>query len=182
MVSEIDKAAAIDFKKTERDGSLLGADIEGLRLIRPVNHTDHRGSLFEIYDADPEKWPDPVVWMYQTSLYPGVIKGWFVHEHKTDRYTLAAGTVLTCFYDGREDSPTHGNVMHATLSPRGFRQAVIPAGVWHLTANVGPDEVLLMNFPTVGHNHDTPDRRALPWDTDLIPLNVRSLLPANWTA
>ena len=182
MAKSIRDAAAVDYKVTEKDGSLVGPSIDGLELIRPVNHVDHRGSLFEIYDADPQKWPDPIVWAYQTSLYPGVIKGWFVHEHKTDRYTLVSGTLLACFYDDREGSPTQGNSMHVTLSEAGVRQAVIPAGVWHVVINLGQTDALLINFPTIGHNHETPDRRMLPWDTDLIPLDVRRLLPANWSA
>ena len=181
-MDKLKQAAVKDSKKAEKDGTLLGPPIEGLRLFKPVTHADHRGALFEIYDGDLEKWPDPVVWIYQTSLLPGVIKGWFVHDHKSDRYTISSGTVLVCFYDGREDSPTFGNAFHATLTERGFRQAFIPAGVWHLSANVGTVEANLINFPTKGHNHDNPDRRGLPWNTDLIPLDVAALLPAQWTA
>ena len=181
-MDRLKQAAIKDVKKAERDGTLLGPPIDGLKLIRPVTHADHRGALFEIYDGDTDKWPDPVVWIYQTSLYPGVIKGWFVHDHKSDRYTLSTGTILACFYDGREDSPTFGNSFYATLSERGFRQAFIPAGVWHLTANVGTEEAHLINFPTAPHNHESPDRRGLPWNTDLIPLDVAALLPAQWTA
>jgi dTDP-4-dehydrorhamnose 3,5-epimerase len=182
MADALKKVALKDSKKAERDGTLVGPGIEGLKLIKPVTHVDHRGALFEVYDADPEKWPDPVVWIYQTSLYPGVIKGWFVHEHKTDRYTLMNGTLLAAFYDGREDSPTYGNALHATMSDRGIRQIVIPAGVWHVTVNVGQEEALLLNFPTRPHNHEQPDRSGLPWDTDLIPLDLKTLMPANWMA
>lgn len=182
MADTLKDLAVKDSKKAERDGTLLGPGIDGLKFIKPVTHVDHRGALFEIYDGDLEKWPDPVVWMYQTSLYPGVIKGWFVHDHKTDRYTLSHGTLLAAFYDGREDSPTFGNSVHATMSERGIRQIVIPAGVWHVSINVGQTEAFLMNFPTMPHNHEQPDRRGLPWDTDLIPLRLRDLLPANWPA
>lgn len=182
MTDDLRDRAIKDVAVETRDGEPLGRTIDGLRLIRPVTHADHRGALFEIYDADPDKWPDPVVWIYQTSLLPGVIKGWYVHDHKTDRYTLASGTLLTCFYDDREGSSTRGLTQHATLSERGFRQAVIPAGVWHMSVNVGQVEALLINFPTRPHNHSEPDRRGLPWDTDLIPLDVRALLPASWKA
>lgn len=182
MADKLKELATKDRKVAERDGSLAGPGIDGLKLIKPVTHVDHRGALFEIYDGDPEKWPDPIVWLYQTSMYPGVIKGWFVHDEKTDRYTLSSGMLMACFYDGREDSPTYGNTVRATLSERGVRQVVIPAGVWHLIANIGDVEVQLMNMPTHPYHHDNPDRRGLPWDTDLIPLDVRSLLPASWRA
>jgi dTDP-4-dehydrorhamnose 3,5-epimerase len=182
MSDRLREASWKDWKKEEKDGSLVGPGIDGVELHRPVSHVDHRGVLFEIYNADPVEWPEPVVWIYQTSMYPGVIKGWFVHEHKTDRYCLSSGTILACFYDGREDSPTYGNALHAVLEPRGIQRAVIPPGVWHLVANIGTTEAFLINLPTIGYIHDEPDRRGLPWDTDLIPLDVRSLLPASWHA
>ena len=75
-----------------------------------------------------------------------------------------------------------GIVLHATMSDRGIRQIVIPAGVWHVTVNVGQEEALLVNFPTKPHNHESPDRSGLPWDTDLIPLDLRTLMPASWMA
>ena len=182
MSDDLRAMARVDVAVETPEGVPLGPTIDGLRLIKPVTHVDHRGALFEIYDADPVKWPDPVVWIYQTSLYPGVIKGWFVHETKTDRYTITSGTILACFYDDRADSATRGVTQLATLNARGVMQAVIPAGVWHLTVNVGQDEAMLINFPTEPHRHDKPDRRILPWDSEKIPLDVRALLPANWTA
>lgn len=182
MGDKLKEVAVKDRKVEEKDGTPVGPGIDGLKLIRPVTHVDNRGALFEIYDGDAEKWPDPIVWIYQTSMYPGVIKGWFVHDHKTDRYTLSSGLILATFYDGREDSPTFGNTVTATMSDRGVRQIVIPPGVWHLIANIGDVEAQLINAPTHAYIHDEPDRRGLPWDTDLIPLDVRSLLPANWHA
>lgn len=182
MAEDLRAAATPDQAVETPEGEPLGQTIDGLRLIRPVTHADHRGALFEIYDGDPDKWPDPVVWIYQTSLLPGVIKGWYMHDEKTDRYTLASGTLLVCFYDDREGSPTRGLAQHATLTERGYRQAIIPAGIWHLSANVGATEALLINFPTQPHRHYQPDRRGLPWNTDKIPLDVRSLLPVSWKA
>lgn len=180
MTEQLRDIATPDRQVETADGTPVGPGIEGLQLIRPVQHVDHRGVLFEIYDGDPERFPDPVVWAYQTSLYPGVIKGWFVHDVKTDRYTLASGSLLACFYDDRVDSPTRGNTVTAMLHPRGVRQAIIPVGVWHLIANIGDVDAELVNMPTQPYHREKPDRRGLPWDTAKIPLDVRSLLPANW--
>ncbi len=172
--------AQADKQVETADGELVAPGIDGLELRKPVQHVDNRGIVFEIYDADPVKFPDPVVWAYQTSVYPGVIKGWFVHDEKIDRYSLASGALLACFYDDRPDSPTRGNSVQAMLHPRGVRQVIIPTGVWHLIANIGDVDAELVNLPTQPYHRETPDRRGLPWDTDKIPLDVRTLLPANW--
>lgn len=150
--------------------------IDGVELRSPVTHVDHRGALFEIYTG-PDQWPDPVGYVYQTSLFPGVIKGWARHEVKVDRYVLTHGELLVLLYDAREDSPTKGVLQRVMMSPRGVRQVMIPVGVWHLLANLGQDEAQLINLPTQPYHHDQPDRILLPWDSPELPVNVRDYLP-----
>lgn len=180
MTKQLRDIAAADEQVETQEGAPVGPTIEGVRIHRPVMHLDHRGALFEIYDADPDRWPDPIVWMYHTSLFPGVLKGWFVHDAKTDRYTLVQGEVLCLLYDDRIDSPTRGVSQPVMLSERGNRQLTIPAGVWHLVVNVGRSEAGFINCPTAPYHHEKPDRRKLPWNTDQIPIDVRAYLPAAW--
>jgi dTDP-4-dehydrorhamnose 3,5-epimerase len=162
---------------TDAGASVLPV-IDGVLTHRPVVHVDDRGSLFEIYDGSGSgMWAAPVVNCYQASVFPGQIKGWARHEVKTDRYSLASGELLVLLHDGRPDSPTCGLTQRVVLSPRGERQLCIPVGVWHLFAAIGPQEAQLLNFPTERYHHDAPDRFTLPWDTDQLPVDVRSYLP-----
>ncbi len=147
--------------------------IDGVELGKPITHVDHRGALFEVYTGTGE----PAVYVYQTSLFPGVIKGWNRHERKIDRYTLSSGELLVLLWDGREGSPTHGVLQRVMMSPRGVRQIRIPVGVWHLLANLGSVEAQLINLPTDPYVHGKPDRILLPWDSPEIPVDVRSFLP-----
>ena len=165
-----------DVQTVTRDGAPTTANIDGVILRSPVTHVDHRGALFEIYNGDPESWPEPVTYVYQTSVFPGQIKGWARHEVKVDRYTLSHGELLVLLYDGRADSPTRGVAQRVMLSPRGVMQLTIPVGVWHLLANLGDVETQVVNLPTERYHHDHPDRILLPWDTDQIPVDVRSYL------
>jgi dTDP-4-dehydrorhamnose 3,5-epimerase len=152
--------------------------IDGVVTHRPVAHADHRGLVYEIHNLDPVLGPEPIVWAYGDMVRPGQMKGWARHEVKTDRYTLITGELLVLLYDGREGSPTHGITQRVVLSPTADRQFRIPVGVWHLLANVGNDEVHFINFPTEPYRHGAPDRFLLPWDTDELPVDVRSYLPA----
>jgi len=152
--------------------------IDGVSTRSPVVHLDHRGALFEIYNGDPDIWPDPVVYAYQASVFPGQIKGWARHEVKNDRYTLAVGELIVLLHDGRPASPTYGMTQRIVLSDRGVRQLVIPAGVWHLLINAGAVETHVINFPTERYHHDQPDRILLPWDTDELPVDVKAHLPS----
>jgi dTDP-4-dehydrorhamnose 3,5-epimerase len=105
------------------------------------------------------------------------MKGWGLHEHKIDRYTIISGEVLLFLYDSRPDSPTKGMVQRVVLSDRGTRQVIIPQHVWHLSVNLTNEEARLINFPTEVYHHEAPDRLLLPWDTEEIPVRVADFLP-----
>jgi len=154
--------------------------IDGVVTRRPIEHLDHRGALFEVFngETDADFWQGPVVYAYQSSVLPRQIKGWARHEVKTDRYCLAFGELLVLLHDGRPGSPTNGCTQVVVLSPRSVRMVRIPAGVWHLLANLGGEEAHVVNYPTERYHHDAPDRFLLPWDSDEIPVDVQGYLPA----
>lgn len=166
-----------DVQTVTSTGKPTGKSIDGVMLRTPVTHVDHRGALHEIYNGDPDLWPEPAVYVYQSSVFPGQIKGWARHVTKIDRYTLAAGELLVLLYDGRPDSPTHGVLQSVMITARGVRQVRIPSGVWHMLINVGDVEAHVINMPTEAYHHDAPDRILLPWDTDELPVDVRQFLP-----
>lgn len=159
------------------DGTPIAKVIDGVKTRSTPNHIDHRGSVFEIFEGEGDYWDEPVVYAYQFSIRPGLIKGWGVHQRKRDRYTIISGEVLVLLYDDRPESPTYGVVQRVVLSDRGVRNLTIPTHVWHLNLNLGSDEAHLINFPTEVYHHAAPDRMLLPWDTEQIPVDVRSFFP-----
>lgn len=158
-------------------GTSLAKVIEGVSTATPANHVDHRGRVFEVYSGPSEHWVEPLVYSYVFSIRVGQTKGWGLHEHKNDRYTLITGEVLTILFDARADSPTHGLVQRIHLSGEGTRQLVIPRGVWHMSINLGEAEAFLVNHPTQTYTHGAPDRLLLPWDTAEIPVDVSEYFP-----
>jgi len=161
---------------TPRGDSVLRT-IDGVKLRTTVNHIDHRGSVFEIFEGANDFFETPIVYAYQFSIRSGQMKGWGLHEHKTDRYTIISGEVLLFLYDARVDSPSHGVVQKVVLSDRAVRQVIIPPYVWHLSVNLGDGEARLVNFPTQVYHHEAPDRLLLPWDSPEIPISVAQHLP-----
>jgi dTDP-4-dehydrorhamnose 3,5-epimerase len=171
------QAARRDVATVTAAGASVADVIDGVRTVQPVNHVDHRGRVFEVYAGESDYWADPVVYCYTFTVRAGRMKGWGLHEHKIDRYTLISGEVLTVLYDARADSPTHGMVNKVHLSGEAVRQLRIPNGVWHLNINLGGDEAFLINHPTQVYQHSAPDRLLLPWDSPAIPVDVAALLP-----
>lgn len=166
-----------DVATVTKTGETVDTSIYGVKTRSVVTHMDHRGSVFEIFNEDPDYWTEPAVYNYQFSIFPGNIKGWGLHEFKIDRYTLTRGDVLTLLYDARTESPTHGLVQKVVLSERGVRQLTIPTHVWHINIALGNSESILVNHPTKTYVHDNPDRLLLPFDTTAIPADVRSFFP-----
>lgn len=161
-------------------GERLDAFIDGVKVHRTPVHPDHRGRVFEVYNAAHEYWTTPVVQTYVFTVRPGTAKGWGYHEHKDDRYVLISGEMLVVMWDGREDSPTHGMVQRVLLSPQSTRMVTIPRRVWHIDINVGTDECVTMNHPTEPYDYANPDRRLLPWDSPEIPVDLREYFPVQW--
>jgi len=168
---------ARDIQTVTPSGRSTGTTIDGVVTHRPPAHADHRGLVYEIHNLEPALGVEPVVWAYGDMVRPGQLKGWARHEVKIDRYTLIAGELLVLLHDGRERSPSHGVTQAVVLSPTATRQVRIPVGVWHLLANLGADEAHFVNLPTEPYHHEAPDRFLLPWDTDELPVDVRSYLP-----
>ena len=170
-------AADRDEATVTASGVRLDRTIDGLRTRRPTVHVDHRGRVYEVYPGLDEFWTEPLVYCYAWTIRQGTMKGWGLHRHKDDRYTLIKGTVVTMLYDARIASPTHGLVQQVVMSEQGIQQLLIPAGVWHLTVNLGESEAFLINHPTQTYIHDAPDRLLLPWNSAEIPIDIARLFP-----
>ena len=179
-MTEFERFGAVaDGPTVDSSGVSLRGGIDGVLTRSVVSHVDHRGRVYELINIqrDPEFWNDPVIASYVFTIREGTIKGWGVHEHKEDRYNLISGETMTVLYDARFDSPTYQQVQEVSLSPQGIRQLLIPAGVWHLSVNVAPEETVLVNFPSQPYNYDAPDRLTLPWYSDNIPVDVEKYFP-----
>lgn len=171
--------AIADGPTVDSSGASLRGGIEGVLTRTVVSHVDHRGRVYELIniERDPEFWNDPVIASYVFTIREGTIKGWGVHSHKDDRYNLISGETMTILYDARFHSPTYQHVQEVSLSPQGIRQLLIPAGVWHLSVNVAPEETVLVNFPSQPYNYEAPDRLTMPWYSDSIPVDVEKYFP-----
>lgn len=171
------RQALADEATVTSGGNSLASVIDGVRTFSPVNHVDHRGRVFEIWSPTTDYYDEPFVYSYCFTVRSNTTKGWGLHQHKSDRYTLISGEVLTLLYDARLDSPTHGLQQKVMLTGEGVRQLTIPPGVWHMNINVAPVESFLINFPTEPYDYEHPDRLTLPFDTEDIPVDARRFFP-----
>ncbi len=157
----------------DETGKDIRKRIDGL-VIRPlVTHPDSRGTLTELYDLRWEYHPEPLVYSYFVMIRPGQVKGWVRHAHQDDRLAFILGSTQVVFYDGREDSPTHGMINEFCFGTVKRALVTIPIGVWHALRNVDTQDSYFVNYPTRPYIHDNPDKELLPLDNDIIPYQFK---------
>ena len=95
-----------------------------------------------------------------TTTYPGVVKAWHKHEQQTDNIACVVGMIKVALYDGREGSPTHGEVNQFYLGVHKPALLQVPAGIHHGWMCVSQEEAVIVNVPTEPYDHDASRRTA----------------------
>jgi dTDP-4-dehydrorhamnose 3,5-epimerase len=149
----------------------LPLGIEGVLVDRLVPHTDHRGELTQIMSSVSPIWVEPVAHAYHVTVKPGRIKGWGKHDFQGDRHYSFAGEGRMVLYDGREDSPTHGEFASVYFSEVSRGVLYIPPGVWHAAHNFGERDWQMVNFPTRPYDSANPDKYRIDPHSGEIPFD-----------
>ena len=82
--------------------------IDGV-LVHPLQKTsDERGKIMHMLRADD---PHFIGFgeIYFSVVYPGVVKGWHLHQKMTLNYAVVTGMIKLVLYDERPESPTRGD-------------------------------------------------------------------------
>jgi len=142
--------------------------IEGVKVRKLRLSPDERGYLMEMLRSDWEEY-DKFGQIYITAVYPGAVKGWHYHKIQTDHFICVHGMAKVVLYDGREGSPTHGEVNEFFMGDQNPMLLKIPPGVMHGFKGIGQEMALIVNVPTEFYNYEQPDEYRLPAHTDQIP-------------
>lgn len=160
------------------DGEPVINLIEGVEIRYANTQADARGSVCEILNPSWGVHPDPIVYVYQFTIRPGMVKGWHVHHLHDDRIFISSGTVKVVLYDDRKDSPTYGVVNEIYRTEHRRSIMVIPRFVFHAHENVGDKDALMVSMPSRPYRHDDPDVYRLPVNNDYIPYEFEK--PLGW--
>jgi dTDP-4-dehydrorhamnose 3,5-epimerase len=142
--------------------------IDGVKVRKLRFIPDERGYLMEMLRSDWEEY-DRFGQVYITAVYPGVVKGWHYHKIQTDHFICIHGMAKVVLYDGREGSPTHGEVNEFFMGDQNPMLLKIPSGVMHGFKGISQEMALIVNVPTELYNYEQPDEYRLPAHTDQIP-------------
>jgi len=142
--------------------------IEGVKIKKLKTIPDERGRLMEVLRNDDDLFIR-FGQAYITTAYPGVVKAWHYHKKQHDNFACISGMMKVVLYDGREDSPTKGDVNEFFIGVHNPMLVQIPPGVMHGFKCIGNSEAIVLNCPTEPYDHAEPDEFRLPAHTPEIP-------------
>ena len=141
-------------------------------IIKPLKKIpDERGSIYHMLRCDDsvfEKFGE----IYFSIVYPGVIKGWHLHEEMTLNYAVIQGMIKLVLYDDRENSPTKGNLMELFIGDENYCLVKIPPNIWNGFKGIGNRSAIIANCATLPHNPDeikriSPFNKEIPYNWEL---------------
>ena len=141
--------------------------IDGVKVKKLRVLPDERGRLTEMLRNDEDLFIK-FGQLYMTTGYPGVVKGWHYHKKQIDNFIAVKGMMKVVLYDGRESSPTRGEVNEFFMGEHNLIVVQIPTYVLHGFKTVSETEAILINCPTEVYNYADPDEfRVHPHDNDV---------------
>ncbi len=142
--------------------------IEGVQVVPLRRIPDERGTVSHMLKRTDPHFKE-FGEIYFSSIYPGVVKGWHLHDRMTLNYACIAGDIKMVLFDEREGSRTKGEVQVLYLGPRNYALAIVPPGVWNGFMNVGTSEAIVANCATLPHDpaeirRIDPHKNHIPYD------------------
>lgn len=155
------------------DPSSLEKAEQGLMIkdvqIHPLKQlSDERGKVMHMLrSSDP--WFEKFGEIYFSVVYPGVVKGWHLHQRMTLNYAVVSGRIKLVLYDDRKDSPTRGECLELFSGEDHYALITIPPGVWNGFKGIGLGPAIVANCATEPHDPDEivrmdPFSDKIPYD------------------
>ena len=125
--------------------------IEGVQITPLRQITDERGAILHMLRSDAPHFEE-FGEIYFSLVYPGVIKGWHIHDRMTLNYAVPVGTIKLVLYDDRQDSTTRGELMEIVTGERSYQLVTVPPRVWNGFKGVATVPALVANCATIPHD------------------------------
>ena len=131
--------------------------IEGVKITPLQIIPDERGMILKMLRND-----DPIFngfgEIYFSTVYPGVVKGWHIHEKMTLNYAVIEGMIKLVLYDERDGSSTKGEVQEIFLGRENYSLVTIPPMIWNGFKCIGAEPAIVANCSDIPHDPDEISR------------------------
>lgn len=131
--------------------------IEGVIVTTLDRSPDDRGCvshIMKITDSEFTEFGE----VYCSSVYPGVVKGWHLHNKMTLNYVVISGLIRFVLYDDRQESSTRGVIHEIYMGDRNYVRVTVPPRVWNGFKGLGSKESFVINFTDLAHDPEEIQR------------------------
>ena len=90
--------------------------------------------------------------IYFSTVYPGVVKGWHLHQRMVLNYAVPHGSIKLVLYDDRDGSRTKGELMELFLGDTNYALVQVPARVWNGFKGLGQGPAIVANCASIPHD------------------------------
>lgn len=140
--------------------------IDGV-IIKPLKKIpDERGTILKMQEISDDEFKG-FGEIYFSSIYPGVVKGWHLHENAILNYAVIKGMIKLVLYDPRTGSATYGELQEIFTGEQNYCLVQIPSGVWNGFKCLGTDTAIVADLINVPHEVDRM-RRMDPHSNDVV--------------
>jgi len=145
--------------------------IEGVKVTPLRQIPDERGKIMHMLRNDAPHF-EAFGEIYFSCVYPGAIKAWHIHSEMTLNYAVPFGSIKFVLFDGREDSPTKGELMELYPGEANYCLITVPPKVWNGFKGIGDKMAIVANCSSIPHRPDEIDRmdpftKEIPYDWSL---------------
>lgn len=145
--------------------------IEGVKIKALQQLPDERGKVMHMLRADDpdfERFGE----IYFSLVYPGVIKGWHLHQEMTLNYAVVKGMIKLVLHDERADVRTRGESMELFIGDANYVRVTVPPGVWNGFKGIGVESAIVANCATIPYHpaeivRMDPLNNHIPYDWSL---------------
>lgn len=131
--------------------------IEGVKITPLQIIPDERGMILKMLRNDDSIF-NGFGEIYFSTVYPGVVKGWHIHEKMTLNYAVIEGMIKLVLYDGRDESSTKGEVQEIFLGRENYSLVTIPPKIWNGFKCIGAEPAIVANCSDIPHDPDEISR------------------------
>lgn len=127
--------------------------IEGVVIVPLKQIRDERGKIMHMLRRD-DAYFEVFGEIYFSWVNPGVVKGWHLHKKMTLNYAVPVGSIKLVLYDGREKSPTRGQIQEIIMGEDDYKLVRVPFGIWNGFQGLGNEASMVANCATLPHDPD----------------------------
>ncbi|MFI8684843.1 dTDP-4-dehydrorhamnose 3,5-epimerase [Rossellomorea sp. NPDC077527] len=150
-------------------------EIEGVWILEPRIHTDHRGFFMETFHKQwlkslglPQEFKQD---NHSFSKEKGVLRGLHYQlnpKAQSKLVRVVTGSIYDVVVDLRRDSTTYGHWLGFVLDSESNRQLLVPKGMAHGFCTLSPNTTVLYK---VDEYYDPSLDRGIKWDDEKLSID-----------